>query len=51
MSSHFGLFVDVVVSGVAHLCQLQKVTLVYKCTILLTSFPYFVTELSVGVNR
>jgi len=28
MSSHFGLFVDVMVSGVAHLCQLQKMTVV-----------------------
>jgi hypothetical protein len=50
MSSHFGLFVDVMVSGVAHLSQLQKVTVVYKCTILLASFPYFVIKLSVGVT-
>jgi len=50
MSSNFGLFVDVMVSGFAHLCQLQNVTVGYKCAILLTSFPYFVIELSVGVN-
>jgi hypothetical protein len=50
MSSHFSLFVDDTVSGVAHLCQLQKLTAVYKCTILLASFPCFVIKLSVGVN-
>jgi len=47
MSSHFGLFVKVMVSGVAHLCQQQKATVVYKCTILLASFPYFVIKLYV----
>jgi len=50
MSSHFSLFVDVMVSGVAHLGQLQNVNVVYHCTILLASFPYFVIKLSVGVN-
>jgi hypothetical protein len=50
MSSHFGFFVDVIVSGVAHFCQLQKVTVVYKCTILLASCPCIVIKLSVGVN-
>jgi len=50
MSPHFGLFVDVVLSGVAHFCQLQKVTVVYKCTILLASCTYIVIKLSVGVN-
>jgi len=50
MPSYFGLFVDVMVSGVAHLCQLQKATVVYKCTILLAIFPCFVIKLSVGVN-